>query len=63
MQHRASTETTRKEGRRTAAGQKNAPAGEDPHQGEKKNPPEALPPAGLNYLSRALSAAPQKITT
>ena len=29
----------------------------------KRNPPEALPPAGLNYLSRALSTAPKKIMT
>lgn len=36
MQHRAATEATRKEDRRAAAGQQNAPAGEDPHQGEKK---------------------------
>ena len=28
----------------------------------KRNPPEALPPAGMNYLSRALSTAPQKIS-
>ena len=27
----------------------------------KRNPPEALPPAGMNYLSRALSTAPKKI--
>lgn len=63
MQHRAATEATRKEGRRTAAGQQNAPAGENPHQGEKKTPPEALPPAGLNYFSRALSTAQQKMRT
>ena len=30
--------------------------------GRKENPPEALPPAGLNYLRRALSTAPQKIS-
>ena len=29
----------------------------------KRNPPEALPPAGMNYLSRALSTAPKKIMT
>ena len=29
--------------------------------GRKENPPEALPPAGLNYFSRALSTAPQKM--
>ena len=27
----------------------------------KRNPPEALPPTGMNYLSRALSTAPKKI--
>lgn len=36
MQYRAATEATRKEGRMAAAGQQNAPVGEDPHQGEKK---------------------------
>ena len=61
MQHRAATEATRKEERGTAAGQQNAPAGEDPTRA-KRNPPEALPPAGMNYLSRALSTAPQKIS-
>lgn len=29
--------------------------------GRKENPPEALPPAGMNYFSRALSTAPKKI--
>nr|DAE35945.1 MAG TPA: hypothetical protein [Caudoviricetes sp.] len=36
MQHRAATEATRKEGRRTAAGQQNAPAGEDPTRAKRK---------------------------
>ena len=36
MQYRAATEATRKEGRRAAAWQQSAPAGENPHQGEKK---------------------------
>lgn len=60
MQYRAATEATRKEERRAAAWQQNAPAGEDPHQGEKKTR-RKLPPAGLNYFSRALSTAPKKI--
>ena len=32
-----------------------------PLPGRKENPPEALPPAGMSYLSRALSTAPKKI--
>lgn len=60
MQHRAATEATRNEARRAEAWQQNAPAGEDPHQGEKK-PAGSVAPAGMNYLSRALSTAPKKI--
>ena len=61
MQYRAATEVTRNEAWRAEAWQQNAPEGEDPPTRAKRNPPEALPPAGMNYLSRALSTAPKKI--
>ena len=53
MQYRAATEATRKEGRRAAAGQQNAPAGEDPHQGEKK-PAGSIAPGGYELLKQGL---------
>lgn len=59
MQHRAATEATRKEGRRTAAGQKNAPAGEDPHQGEKK-PAGSVAPGGIELLKQGFEHGPAK---
>lgn len=62
MQYRAATEATRKEGRRAAAGQQNAPAGENPTRAKRK-PAGSIAPAGLNYLSRALSTAQQKVRT
>lgn len=49
MQHRDATEATRKEERRTAAWQQNAPAGENPHQGEKK-PAGSIAPGGYELL-------------
>ena len=63
MQYRAATEATRNGARRAEAWQKNAPAGEDPHQGEK-NPAGSVAPGGneLNYLSRALRTAQKKIS-
>ena len=59
MQHRAATEATRKEGRRTAAGQQNAPAGEDPHQGEKK-PAGSIAPGGYELLKQGLENGPEE---
>ena len=41
-------------------GSKTPQQGRTPNRA-KRNPPEALPPAGMNYLSRALSTAPKKI--
>ena len=49
MQHRAATEATRKEERRAAAWQQNAPAGENPHQGET-NPAGSIAPGGYELL-------------
>lgn len=57
MQHRAATEAKRKEDRRTAAGQKNAPAGEDPHQGEKKSRRKRCP-GGIELLKQGLEHGP-----
>lgn len=44
-------------------GSKTPQRGRTPPPGRKENPPEALPPAGLNYFSRALRTAPKKIIT
>ena len=57
MQYRAATEATRKEGRRTAAWQQNATAGEDPHQGEKK-PAGSVAPGGYELLKQGLEHGP-----
>ena len=57
MQHRAATEATRKEGRRAEAWQQNAPAGEDPHQGEKK-PAGSVAPGGYELLKQGLKHGP-----
>lgn len=53
MQYRAATEATRKEERRAAAWQQNAPAGEDPRQGEKK-PAGSVAPGGYELLKQGL---------
>ena len=53
MQYRAATEATRKEGRRAEAWQKNAPAGEDPNQGEK-TPAGSVAPGGYELLKQGL---------
>lgn len=53
MQHRAATEATRKDERRAAAWQQNAPAGEDPHQGEKK-PAGSIAPGGYELFKQGL---------
>lgn len=59
MQYRAATEATRKEGRRAAAWQQNAPAGEDPHQGEKK-PAGSVAPGGPELLKQGLKHGPKE---
>lgn len=59
MQHRAATEATRKEERRAAAWQQNAPAGEDPRQGEKK-PAGSVAPGGYELLKQGLEHGPAK---
>lgn len=59
MQHRAATEATRKEGRRTAAGQQSAPAGEDPRQGEKK-PAGSVASGGYELLKQGLEHGPEE---
>ena len=59
MQHRAATEATRKEGRRAEAWQKNAPAGEDPHQGENK-PAGSVAPGGYELLKQGLKHGPEE---
>lgn len=61
---KCSTEPPRRRHAKRAGGRQ--PSNKAPRQGRtppgrKENPPEALPPAGLNYFSRALSTAPQKI--
>ena len=61
---KCSTEPPRRRHANRAGGRKHG--SKTPQQGRtptraKRNPPEALPPAGLNYLSRALSTAPKKI--
>ena len=57
MQHRAATEATRKEERRAEAWQKNAPAGEDPQQGEKK-PAGSVATGGYELLKQGLKHGP-----
>lgn len=57
MRHRATTEATRKDGRKAAAGQQNAPAGEDPHQGEKKTRRKHCP-GGIELLKQGLKHGP-----
>ena len=59
MQHRAATEATRKEGRMAAAWQQNAPAGEDPRQGEK-NPAGSVAPGGSELLEQGLEHGPEE---
>jgi hypothetical protein len=59
MQHRAATEATRKEERRAAAWQQNAPAGEDPRQGEKK-PAGSIAPGGSELLKQGLEHGPEE---
>ena len=61
---KCSTEPPRRRHAKRAGGRKHGR--KTPQQGRtptraKINPPEALPPAGMNYLSRALSTAPKKI--
>lgn len=57
MQHRATTEATRKEGRRTTAGQQNAPAGEDPTRAKRK-PAGSVAPGGIELLKQGLKHGP-----
>ena len=57
MQYRAATEATRKEERRAEAWQQNAPAWEDPHQGEKK-PAGSVAPGGYELLKQGLKHGP-----
>ena len=57
MQHRAATEATRKQGRIAAEWQQNAPAGEDPNQGEKK-PAGSVAPGGYELLKQGLKHGP-----
>ena len=59
MQHRAATEATRNEARRAEAWQQNAPAGEDPHQGEKK-PAGSVAPGGYELLKQGLKHGPEE---
>ena len=59
MQHRAATEATRKESRTAVAWQKNAPAGEDPHQGENK-PAGSVAPGGYELLKQGLEHGPKE---
>lgn len=59
LHYRAATEATRKEGRRTAAGQKNAPAGEDPRKGEKK-PAGSVAHGGSELFEQGLENGPAK---
>ena len=59
MQYRAATEATRKEERRAAAWQQNAPAGEDPHQGEKI-PAGSIASGGYELLEQGLKHGPAK---
>ena len=61
---KCSTEPPRRRHAKRAGGRMHG--SKTPQQGRtptraKRNPPEALPPAGMNYLSRALSTAPKKI--
>ena len=61
---KCSTEPPRRRHANRAGGRQQG--SKTPQQGRtptraKRNPPEALPPAGMNYLSRALSTAPKKI--
>lgn len=61
---KCSTEPPRRRHAKRAGGRQQGsktPQQGRPPPGRKENPPEALPPAGLNYLSRALSTAPQKM--
>lgn len=59
MQHRAATEATRKEGRRTAAGQQNAPAGET-HTRAKRKPAGSVAPGGSELLKQGLEHGPKE---
>lgn len=59
MQHRAATEATRKDGRTAVAWQQNAPAGENPHQGEKK-PAGSVAPGGYELLKQGPKHGPAK---
>lgn len=61
---KCSTEPPRRRHAKRAGGRQHG--SKTPQQGRtptraKRNPPEALPPAGLNYFSRALRTAPQKM--
>ena len=59
MQHRATTEATRKEGRRAAHGSKTPQQGRTPTRA-KRNPPEALPPGGSELLKQGLEHGPKE---
>ena len=59
MQHRAATEATRKYARRALAWQQNAPAWEDPRQGEKK-PAGSIAPGGYELLKQGLKHGPEE---
>lgn len=59
MQYEAATEATRKECRMAAAWQQNAPAGDDPHQGENK-PAGSVAPGGSELLEQGFEHGPAK---